>query len=642
MKKITTILFSVFAFMMPAFAAEETAPSRRTQIEPLQKLQPIVAPATSINKPTIALPKPPTTSSATLKNDQTPTKSSQAGSDSTTTGTDTDTGTDTGTDTDTNTPEMDQAKQAEIAELQANADAMKAKERSTANKVLGAASIGATSYGLSQAMQGSAEKATDERTESEMRSFISSMYCDYGTGKTERAGAMNIELPGGNALFDMYNEYTELADSLKFNKEQLGMAPGIESETLMDKATAGLYDDEGTKTGGAGVTSVYRALTNTTGTDATEWATQKDQADSTQKTGLIVAGAGVAGGIIGNLALNTVGDKGKNIFGNTVAQERSAEINAKYKSIYKALDDLKKNVEPPVIEPESFEIPDTDIAFNDKLCPNGLLPLDGKDCECGPNEVYESEPNKCTPCGAGKIVKNGQCVCDAQGGYLTNTDTNTCVKMPAKIVPQCDTNLPNIIVLYDGSCDCENGYKYNKTLKQCECLAPMRESNGVCHKVVTDVITEKVVETVEIINTVEVPVKLPTSIDISGSNLFDSGKTTIKPKGRDAIMTFVGQVKQVKDFNGCITITGHTDLTGTEYQNKVLSEQRAQAVANLIKSQGLDAQLVSARGYGWDHCTPDFRNDHKAAKCSSGAKACSACRRVNLDVSETTCTAGSI
>jgi len=49
-----------------------------------------------------------------------------------------------------------------------------------------------------------------------------------------------------------------------------------------------------------------------------------------------------------------------------------------------------------------------------------------------------------------------------------------------------------------------------------------------------------------------------------------------------------------------IEIVGHTDSTGSRATNMRLSEQRAQSVANYLRSQGVPAQRISSYGVGPD------------------------------------------
>ena len=204
---------------------------------------------------------------------------------------------------------------------------MKEKETSTANKALGAASMGATGLGVSQILQSTAEQNSDQRAESDMAAYLETFRCDFGNGQNIRGGQTAIVLPAGNALMQLYNEYKTLAQDLKSAKETLGMSPGIESETIFDKANTGLYDNVSIgKTDGA-FTSLSRALADPTGTDATEWDDQKSDTSKTLKTGMITTGAGIVGGIAGNMLIN-----------KDAPQESSDKIKQKYEAESKKMD----------------------------------------------------------------------------------------------------------------------------------------------------------------------------------------------------------------------------------------------------------------------------------------------------------------
>ncbi len=214
---------------------------------------------------------------------------------------------------------------ARVDELRENAKKMHDKETSTANKLIGAAGIGATGIGTSQALSALSEQRADNRAENDMRAYLATIKCDYGTGKTVNGGDTGIELPGGNELTQYVTQYKTLAADLKVRKTALGMSPGIESETIIDAAETGLYDNAATgKTNGA-FTSLSRALSDETSADAQAWAQQKADTASKLKTGAIVAGVGAVGSAIANLAVNSGADK----------QNKSDEILAKYASLYK-------------------------------------------------------------------------------------------------------------------------------------------------------------------------------------------------------------------------------------------------------------------------------------------------------------------
>lgn len=68
--------------------------------------------------------------------------------------------------------------------------------------------------------------------------------------------------------------------------------------------------------------------------------------------------------------------------------------------------------------------------------------------------------------------------------------------------------------------------------------------------------------------------------EASKSNLSDLSKT----------------LQKYEDTN--ILVEGHTDSTGTDQHNKTLSEQRATAVADFLKSYGVQGSRLTTNGYG--------------------------------------------
>ncbi len=198
-----------------------------------------------------------------------------------------------------------------VAELRDNANNMKAKEQSFENRMLGATSTFATGMGGKNLMSGLAEQKADQAAEEDMKAYLATFVCDYGQGRNIKGGEHNIDLPGGNDMFAIVNEYRALAADLKARKEALGKQPGIESEIIYDISETGLYDDVALGRQSGSYASISRALMDETGEDAKAWAQQKADTASKVKTGAIVAGAGVVAGVVGNLAINS-GDKNKN------------------------------------------------------------------------------------------------------------------------------------------------------------------------------------------------------------------------------------------------------------------------------------------------------------------------------------------
>ncbi len=199
----------------------------------------------------------------------------------------------------------------EITKLEEKYNAVRGREMSIANKLLGGATMAATGIGGMQAISALAEQSADADAEEAMRAYLATFHCNYGGGMNIPGGEKDVQLPGGNELVGLYSEYVNLANDLKVRKNALGMKPGIESESILDSATSGLYDDVAIgKTSGA-FTSLARALQNPDGPDAAAWAAQKSDTAKQLKTGTTIAGIGAVGGAVGNLLINNDKDDDK-------------------------------------------------------------------------------------------------------------------------------------------------------------------------------------------------------------------------------------------------------------------------------------------------------------------------------------------
>lgn len=108
-------------------------------------------------------------------------------------------------------------------------------------------------------------------------------------------------------------------------------------------------------------------------------------------------------------------------------------------------------------------------------------------------------------------------------------------------------------------------------------------------------------ETHEIPDTVRV---LPLSpVEISNDTVlvfktlrFETEKSNILPASYKELNIILQKLK--KDPLLKIEIYGHTDNTGKEYKNKLLSEERAGAVANYFISNGIESYRIVAVGFG--------------------------------------------
>jgi outer membrane protein OmpA-like peptidoglycan-associated protein len=95
-----------------------------------------------------------------------------------------------------------------------------------------------------------------------------------------------------------------------------------------------------------------------------------------------------------------------------------------------------------------------------------------------------------------------------------------------------------------------------------------------------------------------------------GDVLFDTGQATLKPGAGlslDRLATFMKSRPQTK-----IVIEGHTDSVGSDAYNDVLSQRRADAVANALLSRGVPGEDVRAIGRGKSY--PVATNDTPAGR----------------------------
>ena len=201
---------------------------------------------------------------------------------------------------------LDDELDENMTALEANYKNMQDKEKSFENRMLGGLTMAATGIGGMELARGLAEQSADKAAEADMQAYLATFQCRIGDagGKSYKGGEMGIEVSGGNQLTSLYQQYVDLAADLKERKTALGMAPGIESTVVMDKANMGLYD----ATGGSGVengtyASLYRASRGNAA-DQQKLAEQKDTSSTRVKAGAIAAGAGAVAGMVGNYAIN--------------------------------------------------------------------------------------------------------------------------------------------------------------------------------------------------------------------------------------------------------------------------------------------------------------------------------------------------
>ena len=86
-----------------------------------------------------------------------------------------------------------------------------------------------------------------------------------------------------------------------------------------------------------------------------------------------------------------------------------------------------------------------------------------------------------------------------------------------------------------------------------------------------------------------------TRVSFSADSLFDFGKDTVRPAGKQALDEFAAQLKGAQ-FE-VIRVTGYTDRIGSQAYNIALSTRRAEAVKSyLVETAGIPADKITARG----------------------------------------------
>jgi OOP family OmpA-OmpF porin len=85
-------------------------------------------------------------------------------------------------------------------------------------------------------------------------------------------------------------------------------------------------------------------------------------------------------------------------------------------------------------------------------------------------------------------------------------------------------------------------------------------------------------------------------VALDANVLFDSDRWTLRPASREMLDDFVIRMHGLEAQT--VRITGHTDRTGSEASNQILSEERASAVKAYLVMKGIPAERVrtSAKG----------------------------------------------
>jgi len=99
-------------------------------------------------------------------------------------------------------------------------------------------------------------------------------------------------------------------------------------------------------------------------------------------------------------------------------------------------------------------------------------------------------------------------------------------------------------------------------------------------------------------------------ITMKSGVVFDFNSAKINSKVNDNLVKFAETLKQYPDTE--ILIAGHTDNVGTEQYNMTLSQQRANAVATVLKANNVTNSRLTVLGYG--EKTPVADNNMEAGR----------------------------
>lgn len=106
-----------------------------------------------------------------------------------------------------------------------------------------------------------------------------------------------------------------------------------------------------------------------------------------------------------------------------------------------------------------------------------------------------------------------------------------------------------------------------------------------------------------------VPVEVGQTVLINNI-FFDTGKSTLRETSHADLNRLVSLLEKYPEMK--IEISGHTDNVGSEASNQGLSQNRATAVADYLKSKNVGADRLQAKGYG--EARPIATNDTEAGR----------------------------
>ena len=94
--------------------------------------------------------------------------------------------------------------------------------------------------------------------------------------------------------------------------------------------------------------------------------------------------------------------------------------------------------------------------------------------------------------------------------------------------------------------------------------------------------------------------------------LFSSGSSTLNSSSQDALTKFAETIQNNQETN--LSISGHTDNSGSDKINQPLSEKRAESVANFLASKGVNKNRMTTLGNGSNQAVAENTTKEGKAK----------------------------
>lgn len=102
------------------------------------------------------------------------------------------------------------------------------------------------------------------------------------------------------------------------------------------------------------------------------------------------------------------------------------------------------------------------------------------------------------------------------------------------------------------------------------------------------------------------------SFSASDKLLFGSNAFELTEEAKQTVYRITKQLMQAGIVE--VRIDGHTDATGSRSQNQILSQRRAEAVAERMRAAGMKAEQIRVRGLGSDYPVADNGSEEGKAQ----------------------------